>query len=439
MKPVIDPNLRAEVDAHTVARNGSVPSGEPVRWPDPVGEAGLIGLAGDVVAAIEPHSEADPAAILVQFLTHVGNACGRRPRFTVESTDHYLNLFVVIAGPTAAGRKGSSYRQSRAPLEQTGMDLGTVASGLSSGEGLIAAVRDPTYKRRKARKGEDADEDGYVTEVEDEGVLDKRLTAYESEFAAVIARMGRQGNVLSSVLRQAWDGETLSTLTKGSPATATGAHVSVIGHVTAEELKRELSVVDAASGFANRFLWVCATRSKLLPHGGGEIDWKPIANRLTDSLSRAMSGHVAEVPLDMEATERWERVYEELTAGGTGLVGQVTSRAEAQVRRLATIYAVLDRDNEVRIEHLDAGLEVWRYCRDSAVYLFGAGTGDPVADQILDALRTAGANGLTRTEVSGLLGRNQPRDRIQQALTVLLVHDRAQMDPEGRTERWRAR
>lgn len=435
LRPLLPPKVMLELAEGTPSANGASANPGPT-WPAAIGDAGLIGLAGQVVNAIEPHTEADPAACLVQFLTHVGNACGRNPRFVVESTDHHLNLFCVIAGPTAAGRKGSSYRQSRKPLELTGADLGTTASGLSSGEGLIAAVRDPTFKRRKPKKGEEPDEDGYVVEVEDEGVLDKRLVVFESEFAAVISRMGRQGNVLSSVLRQAWDGETLSTLTKGSPAKASGAHVSMIAHVTGEELRRELSAVDAASGFANRFLWVCAQRSKLLPHGGGEIDWKPVANPVRDVLSFATSGQLGAIPLDLEATARWEAVYEALTAGDAAPVGTVTSRAEAQVRRLATVYAVLDRSSEVRLEHLEAGLEVWRYCRESAVYLFGHGSGDPVADQILDGLRTAGPKGLTRTETSNLLGRNQPKARITQALTVLLINDMARLDRDGQTERW---
>lgn len=37
-------------------------------WPEPLGEAAYHGPVGDLVQAIEPHSEADPAALLVQAL-----------------------------------------------------------------------------------------------------------------------------------------------------------------------------------------------------------------------------------------------------------------------------------------------------------------------------------------------------------------------------------
>jgi hypothetical protein len=56
-------------------------------------------------------------------------------------------------------------------------------------------------------------------------------------------------------LRQAWDGPTLQVMTKLSPTKAAGAHVSLIAHVTRGELRRELTRIDAGSGFGNRFLW----------------------------------------------------------------------------------------------------------------------------------------------------------------------------------------
>ena len=66
------------------------------------------GLAGDVVRTIEPHTEADPVAILVQVLTNVGNIIGRCPYYQVESDYHRTNLFCVIVGQSSKARKGTS-------------------------------------------------------------------------------------------------------------------------------------------------------------------------------------------------------------------------------------------------------------------------------------------------------------------------------------------
>ena len=56
----------------------------------------------------------------------------------------------------------------------------------------------------------------------DEGVTDTRLLVVENEFASVLRMTERPGNTLSAILRDAWDARTLQSMTKGSPARATG-------------------------------------------------------------------------------------------------------------------------------------------------------------------------------------------------------------------------
>src|SRR5262249_13408661 len=75
----------------------------------PLKTQALYGLAGDVVGALEPTSEADPAALLLQFLVGFGNAIGRTAHFTVEADRHHANEVVVLLGRTAKGRQGTSW------------------------------------------------------------------------------------------------------------------------------------------------------------------------------------------------------------------------------------------------------------------------------------------------------------------------------------------
>ena len=81
--------------------------------------------------------------------------------------------------------------------------------GLSSGEGLINEVRDEVKKWN----GKDG-----TWEVVDPGVSDKRLMVNEPEFAGALLAADRHGNLLSPIIRKAWDGGKLETLTKSSPA-----------------------------------------------------------------------------------------------------------------------------------------------------------------------------------------------------------------------------
>jgi hypothetical protein len=223
-------------------------------WPV-MSEAAYHGLAGDFVRAIEPHTEADPVAVLIQFLTVVGNLIGRCPYYQVESDYHRTNLFCVMVGQSSKARKGTSAGRVHAVVQLVDEQwlAGRVKGGLSSGEGLINEVRDE-LKKWNTKEG--------TWEVIDPGVMDKRLMVNEPEFAGAPLAADRHGNVLSPIIRKAWDGGKLETLTKSSPLCATGSHISIIGHITTEELRARLTRTDSANGFANRFLFVLVKRSR---------------------------------------------------------------------------------------------------------------------------------------------------------------------------------
>jgi hypothetical protein len=86
--------------------------------------------------------------------------------------------------------------------------------------------------------------------------------------------------------------------------------------------------------------------------------------------------------------------------------------------RLATLYALLDCEIEIRLEHLEAALALWQYCEDSARYIFGNQTGNKTADTIYAAL-LGSEQGLTKTNLRDLFQRNQSASQINTALKTL--------------------
>jgi hypothetical protein len=191
-------------------------------------------------------------------------------------------------------------------------------------------------------------------------------------------------------------------------------------------------------------MFVCARRSKVLPEGGdlddGTLDM--LAFRFAQAVSDARTiGKGGPLTRNDEARALWHEVYEPLSEGRPGMLGAVTARAEAIVMRVATVYAVLDGRTQIGVEHLRAALAVWRYCEQSARYVFGDAVGDPVADELLAALRSR-PEGMTRTEIRDLFGRHRSGSRIDAALAILAEAGMAAMGVEqtsGRpAERWRA-
>ena len=272
-----------------------------------MGDDAYHGLAGEVVRTIEPHTEADPVAILLQFLTLAGNVMGHTAYYQVESDRHHTNLFAVLVGDSAKSRKGTSWGRVRAigKVADTTWADDRVKGGLSSGEGLINEVRDERKEWNKKERCE---------EVVDAGVNDKRLMVVEPEFASVLAVAERHGNTLSALMRRAWDGDKLTTITKNTPLCATGAHISMVGHITTDELRARITRTDVANGFANRFMFALVKRSKLLPFGGDLDDCE--INRLGERLREAVtfSAPAGRVTMTADAKAKWEAVYPTLSA-----------------------------------------------------------------------------------------------------------------------------
>jgi hypothetical protein len=189
----------------------------PAGFPAPPDRAAYHGLVGEIVERVEPCTEADPVAVLTQLLVCCGAMIGRGAYFLVEATRHHTNEFVVLVGESAKARKGSSFDHVAKLMTATdGSFASRCSTGLSSGEGLIWALRDQ--------------------EGNDPGAGDPRLLVVEPEFASVLKGVNRDVSTLSPVLRSAWDGRPLALLTRSAPARASAAHLSLVGHITSAEL-----------------------------------------------------------------------------------------------------------------------------------------------------------------------------------------------------------
>jgi len=241
-------------------------------FPAPMEAAAFYGLAGEIVDILSQDTEPCRESLLAQFLVAIGNVVGRSA-YCRQGGTHHLNEFVVLIGETARGRKGTSWSAIENLIKAVDQDwvATRVRTGFQSGESIINAVRDqmignvPPSKRKFGQPAQT---------VTDHGVSDKRLMILEEEFARLLIVGGRKDNTLFSALRDAWDGkEYLYNEAKNSAQKATGALISMIGHVTAAELLRTLHQVEHLSGFSNRFLWVAAQRTKLIALPAW-IDWR---------------------------------------------------------------------------------------------------------------------------------------------------------------------
>jgi hypothetical protein len=370
------------------------PSTLELVWPTLSPEA-MYGLAGEIVATIAPHSEADPAAVLVSLLASFGALVGPGPHARADGAEHPARIWGLIVGDTAKARKGSSWMQCRRVLAGADKSFADerVLSGFGSGEALVDAVA---------------------------GDNDRRLLVVETEYARVLAASNRDGSTLSTLSRQAWDGGRLQVRSRSGTAVADGAHVVVLGHITKTELQAKLAESDAFAGSLNRFLIVPARRSKLLPSGGSLSDFELSDFVRRFALFAVQAQMVSTIWRTAEAEAYWAEVYTRLADDDPGgLLGAVIARDAAQVLRLSVTFALLDGMNRITVAHIRAAEAVWNYARAGAALIFGTRTGDPIADQILAALQDSHGVVLDGAAIHRLFDGHVKGDRINQALELL--------------------
>ncbi|MBN2644620.1 MAG: hypothetical protein JXR59_04005 [Desulfuromonadaceae bacterium] len=387
-------------------------------WPE-LDPSAFHGLAGEFVRLACANSEADPAAVLVQYLARFGAEVGNGCWVSVGETRHYARLFVAIVGDTAKARKGTSAGPVNRVFKLGALDhvapARTSPGPLSSGEGVVYAVRDETREWDKKQQA-------HV--VTDPGAEDKRLFVLDEEIAALLEAARRDGNTVSAVIRRLWDDGSVEPLTKSSRIRCTGAHVVAVGHIVADELLNLLTSSDVFNGFANRFLFCCARRQRLVPFPEPipDADLRAHQEKLLYAIRTALATQGA-VQLTDAARELWASNYEALTQPHRGRLGAVTNRAEAQTLRLALHYALLDTSDIIDTHHLNAALVVWRYCDASAAWIFGDLAADPDEQRIIDALMERGEMSLNQVRESVFSG-HKPKEELQRLVTTMVEENK---------------
>jgi DNA polymerase I-like protein with 3'-5' exonuclease and polymerase domains len=374
-----------------------------------LGSKAFHGVIGQIACKVAKETEADGRAILVGLLVGCGNIIGRTAYCRVDATHHFGSEFACLVGRTAGARKGLATDLVEEILRLTSdvWHQGCTVRGVSSGEGFIELVHDEVTKlvRVKREKG-DRGPVQYETQVVKEGIADKRKLCLLSEFGELLTVSTRDGNIISTVLRNCWDGKTLEINTKQFPQRATGAHISIIGNITQKELLKLLPQLPSADGFCNRFLWCLIERSQRRAKGGPRLT-EYLVNEITE-----LRGILARIPYASTEIERspgaeklWEEIYEQLS-DDTDLARAVVDRAEAHVLRFSLLYALLDGLQQIQEIHINAALALWRYCEACAVKLFGVEELEREEQLTLDYLRARGEEGATRTEIQNRVFHN---------------------------------
>jgi hypothetical protein len=371
-------------------------------------------VAGNFVSDLYGKTEASPMSLLLTFLSVLGSGV-TEPYAMHEATRHPLTIWSAIIGLSSKSRKGQSLDLTQECFKQSlegQFSMPIPQSGVTSGEGLIHAIRDPL---------EDADGNLLLNrkgDPVDAGVTDKRLLLFIREFSTLLHVMGRAGNTTSGLARDAWDGKRLQNLNKNTPEKSTNPHVTIVGHTTPEELRQLLKPLEMANGLGNRFLWVIADRQGFIPSPpiykpseGLKSDLKAVIQyaRKPDAVTRSP-----------EAEEYWVSIYEELSEESSGYVGSMHARDEAYAMRLSCLFALMRRSYSVEVKDIQAALDILAYNKASLMYQFESTDYDPDILKIITAIDASENRELTRTKIHKVLSSHKSGAHIDSLKSKLL-------------------
>jgi hypothetical protein len=338
-------------------------------WDDSI----LYGDAGVLIKKASQCNESHPAGMLVDFLVSLGSIIGRGPYFTISATRHYTNEFMARVGDSSKSRKGTGRDviDEVLKLVDPGWYSDRIESGFGSGEAIVNRVRDAVIETKMNHRT------GKFENTTVPGVTDKRLCIREGELASVFVLAGKPESRADIVLRDGWDGKPLRNVVKGkskdgfsNSAKCEEPHLSISGDTTIEELRKKMPAGAEDNGFGNRFIYVYVYRVKDCPQGSPALDWTEEIVKFQEVVRFAKT--VKHVSMTDSARKWWNNNYSKFEHDGPdGLAGKMTTRAAAHIRRIAMLYALIDRSGQIELEHFHAAKKLWDYCSESAMYIFG--------------------------------------------------------------------
>lgn len=383
--------IELEKTRATVVRNleQQTDSGDFNQAP-PVTEANMFpGLLGQAVQLCSENSEAVPVAVASYIISWFTALVGPAVYYQLGDERRFLNNYYLLVGPSGMGKGSSEHGPDRIFLrveeylqerfayayekgKTDGINqfplLDVHDGGLSSGEGLAAAKND-----------------GSSDKPEQTPVPDKRILIKEPEFGNVLNMAQRQGNTLSHVLRNGYDGKTIKPLTKRDKVCVSNPFFCLIGNITPGELvEHSKSSVMSVNGMLNRtmILWTKAVRRQPIPEAIPQDRLNSIAEdlarRVMEARNHSFETHWKKqkaisrpIILGSQARELWIKQYDQMiNMPDCSFVSTLCRRHRLHTLILSSVFALMDGVIVIEPSHLESALSWFRYSKSSVIYSY---------------------------------------------------------------------
>lgn len=374
------------------------------------------GPLGQMTRELAKVSEADEVGIMGTLLAAFSSYIGPHARVSTTAGEMPLSQWVVLIGTSGRGRKGQA----------TSIALKVVARAWKAwAEDSVLHSLPGTGLGLMSELSEHSDDKGFSAPV----------FFVEEEMDAAIAAM-KKDTKIGVYLRKAWDGADIKHKTSVADIRVRSPHFGIVGHVQPKNWRSILGGKDSTGGTWNRFLPLLVTRGRTLPVFGGPNP-EPVIERVSKALRRLASdardiGTVTVSPSTARAFERRHRIAIDSLLDGNEELAEQCERALAQCVRVAALYALAEGQDKISARHFDAALAIVRYSIESVRATLPETGGKSLPEKIAEAVKAAGEEGITRSELWDAIGRSVKADEITRALLALPQVEQTKKTGKGR-------
>lgn len=357
-------------------------------------------------------SDTNPAANLAHLFTFFGASLGAYPH-VLRREKIFPNLNTLVVGETNSG-KGMSLTFVRELFDPMDEDKYLVAPcryvTFSSGKKFVEYLDDT------------------LTEVSTTssalGGSETRFLQINEEVASQLSTMRIPTNSLLDHLNNLYDGREISEIFRNRTIILKDIHFTGIYHTTPELARKKIDNRLVEQGYGNRLLIVGLPK---VPYSKNHnhID-QSVFNMLQEKIMNSLrvGGARQQVDLTPEAEARFMELEEKYHQPdfGNDRINSLLKRFAKQCLKLALIIALINQEEKISLESMNAACEFMEYSRASIERLFGNNENTSPEQLILKYIGEQGT--VIKTDITRTFYSSLGIEKINAALETLRLENK---------------
>lgn len=362
-------------------------------------EEAWIGLFGDYRTLVEPTTEA-PVSFHFGSIATILGARLKRSVYVSYGGNLYPNVFAAEIGRTGTEKKDTAINRARNFFSRDELLIEVVGTG--SAEGLLQCFMD-----------EETEVTGQRAKVILKPVEGRCLLFTEYEFSRFLSKSSQKGSNLLTTFTQLYDcPDEYSPPTRSNRIIAIKPVLSFLTGSTLASCEKHLNDEHVGSGFLNRFMFFIDQTDKLIPFPPKPDSGlcEPLRAKIEQIIKWAGSLPDGEIKVSPEAQACWEGFYPEWQTKrrlSNPLLADMWSRIPNHIWKIAMLYAVSDRRQEISQDDLELAILVGDYLEKTSAIIvshLAKSKTTKIEEYILNKLQKVHPYGLTKTQIHHHVG-----------------------------------